>query len=60
MIEEIRGRVSAGLLDLVYDFAPSAIGSNKLQDPLMLDVALDLAGQDDVVVIDRGVNIRAA
>jgi hypothetical protein len=26
----------------------------------MLDVALDLAGQDDVVIIDRGVNIRAA
>jgi hypothetical protein len=60
MIEEIRGRVARGLLDLVYDLAPSAIGSNKLQNTLMLGVALDLAGQDDVVVIDRGVNIRAA
>src|SRR5689334_666525 len=48
------------LLDLVHDLAPSATGRNKLQDALMLDMTLDLAGQDDVVIIDRGVNVRAA
>jgi hypothetical protein len=60
MIDEIRGRVARRLLDLVHDLAPSAIGRNKLQDTLMLDVALDFAGQDDVVIIDRGVNVGAA
>jgi len=60
MIDEIRGRVARRLLDFVHDLAPSAIGRNKLQDTLMLDVALDLAGQDDVVIIDCGVNVRAA
>jgi len=60
MIDEIRGRVARRLLDLVHNLAPSAIGRNKLQDALMLDMTLDLAGQDDVVIIDRGVNVRAA
>lgn len=56
----LKHRAVRTLLNLVHDLAPAAIGRNKLQDTLMLRVALDFAGQHDVVIINDGVNIRAA